>query len=77
MIEISTFSLVLVFIKSDHGVLSIYPSLVTPSFGLHRSPSHHVSSIIASQELRGRIHSQSTDIELPLRLAIPQCVHLS
>ena len=36
MIEMSTFSLV--FIKSDHGVLSIYPSLVTPSFGLQPSP---------------------------------------
>ena len=36
MIEMSNFSLV--FIKSDHGVLSIYPSLVTPSFGLQPSP---------------------------------------
>ena len=33
MIKMSTFSLV--FIKSDHGVLSIYLNLVTLSFGLH------------------------------------------
>lgn len=77
MIEMSTFSLVLAFIKSDHGVLSIYPSLVTPSFGLHRPSSHHVSSIIATQELIGRIYSQSTGIELPCWLAVTSYVHLS
>ena len=47
MIEMRTFSLV--SSKSDHGALSTCPSLVTPSFGLHRPPSHHVSSIIASE----------------------------
>ena len=69
----STFSLV--FIKSDHGVLSTYPSIVTPSFGLHRSPSHHESSIIATQKLIDRVYSQPTGIAVP-RLAIPQYVTL-
>ena len=71
MFKMSTFSLV--FIKSDHGVLSIYLCLVTLSFGLHRP---HVSSKIASQELLGRVHLQSTGTELP-RLAMPKYVHLS
>ena len=71
MFKMSTFSLV--FIKSDHGVLSIYLCLVALSFGLHRP---HVSSKIASQELLGRVHVQSTGTELP-RLAMPMYVHLS
>ena len=72
MIQVSTFSLL--FIKGDHGVLSIYLNLVKPSFGLHLP--HRESSTIDSQELIGRVHSQGTGIELP-RLAIPQYVHIS
>ena len=71
MFKMSTFSLV--FIKSDHGVLSIYLCLVALSFGLHRP---HVSSKIASQELLGRVHLQSAGTDLP-RLAMPKYVHLS
>ena len=72
MFKMSTFSLV--FIKSDHDVLSICLSLVTLSFGLHRS---HVSSIIiASQELLGRVDLQSTGTELP-QLAMRICLYLS
>ena len=57
-------------------ILSIYRTLVTPSFGLHRPSSHHVSSIISTQKLIDRVHSQATGIAVP-RLAIPQYVHLS
>ena len=73
MIKMSTSSLV--FIKSDHGDLSTYPSIVTPSFGLHRPPSHNESFTIATQKLIDRVHSQPTGIAVP-RLAISQYVPL-
>ena len=71
MIQMSTSSLVV--ISGDHGVLSIYLSLVTPSLGRHRP--HCVSSVITGQELVG-VRSQSSGTELP-RDAMPQYVHLS
>ena len=59
MFKMSTFSLV--FIKTDHGVLSIYPSLVTPSFGLHRP---HVSSKIALNLFLILLHFFTPALEL-------------